>query len=134
MVFSCEGYILRCNITFHFYSFILYFQLCFNLGTQEDLAFEKTTLANIDPNHAAQKHYMWAHVLIGFLFFPISILIMKRFSVDLQFSEYDKLGNKTLMISKIPRKACHKKDDITKYFKVGILQYFFCVPCNVRTI
>ena len=105
----------------------------FHKGTQEDLAFEKTTLANIDPTHTAQKHYMWAHVLIGFMFFPLSILIMKRFSVDLKFYEYDKLGNKTLMISKIPRKACHKKDDLTNYFKVDIFkQAYYCVSSNLK--
>ena len=94
----------------------------FDLGTQEDLAFEKATLANIDPKHATQKYYMWAHVLIAFLFFAISILVMKRFMGTLNMSEYDIAGRATLMISKIPRKACHKKDDIIKYFKVHILQ------------
>ena len=63
---------------------------------------------------------MWAHVIVGFLLFPISILIMKRFSVGLEFSEYDISRNNALMITKIPRKACHKDDDITNYFKVII--------------
>ena len=97
-------------------------ELIFDLGTQEDLAFEKTTLANIDPNHTPEQHYMWVHALIAFLFFPTSILIMKRFSTALHMSEYDAVEKTTLMISKIPRKACHKKDDILNYFKVHMLQ------------
>lgn len=95
-----------------------------HIGTQEDLALEKTTLANLDPDQPPDNHYMWAHVFVGFLFFPISILVMKHFSVNLKFTEYDVNENKTLMINKIPRKACHKQDDITTYFKV-IIYYLF---------
>ena len=91
-------------------------------GSQGTLGFEKTTLANIDPNQSPYNHYMWTHVWIGFLLFPISILIMKRFSVKLEFSEYDINKNKTIMITKIPRKACHKNEDIMNYFKVRKLK------------
>ena len=90
-------------------------------GSQGTLGFEKTTLANIDPNQPPYNHYMWTHVIVGFLFFPISILIMKRYSVELEFSEYDINRSNTLMITKIPRKACHKNDDIEKYFQVSLL-------------
>ena len=94
-------------------------------GSQGTLGFEKTTLANIDPKQSPYNHYMWAHVWVGFLLFPISILIMKRFSVKLEFSEYDMNKNNTIMITKIPRKACHKNEDIMNYFKVRkpILKY-----------
>ena len=81
-------------------SFLIY------LGAQEDLALEKTTLANLDPDQPPDNHYMWAHVFVGFLFFPISILVMKHFSVNLKFTEYDVNDNKTLMINNLTIDNC----------------------------
>ena len=91
------------------------------LGDLEDLELEKTTLANIDPMKHPYSQYVWVHVVAAFVFFPVSILVMKRFSIGLAFTEDEMEIKRTLMISKIPRKVCHQKDDLMAYFKVHSL-------------
>ena len=43
-------------------------------------SFEHTTLANLDPS----TEYLWVHLILAFLFFPVAILVMRRFSVDVR--------------------------------------------------
>ena len=44
-------------------------------------SFEHTTLVNLDPN----SDYLWAHVTFSFVFFPLAIMVMKRFSRGVKF-------------------------------------------------
>ena len=43
-------------------------------------SFEHTTLANLDPS----TEYLWVHLILAFMFFPVAILVMRRFSVDVR--------------------------------------------------
>lgn len=43
-------------------------------------SFEHTTLANLDPS----GELLWVHLCLAFLFFPVAILVMRRFSVDVR--------------------------------------------------
>ena len=44
-------------------------------------SFEHTTLANLDPS----GELLWVHLVLAFIFFPVAILVMRRFSVDVRY-------------------------------------------------
>ena len=44
-------------------------------------SFEHTTLVNL----SADSPLLWAHVCLSFFFFPLAIIVMRRFSVGVRF-------------------------------------------------
>jgi hypothetical protein len=71
--------------------------LCSFLG--DETSFGHTTLVNLE----ADKDVLWAHISLSFLLFPVAILVMRRFSVDVEFQEVGIEMRKTLMIEKVPK-------------------------------
>ncbi len=71
------------------------------LGTLQgnETDFGHTTLANLEAN----RDVLWAHITLSFLLFPVAIIVMRRFSVDVQFQEVGLEMRKTLMIEKVPK-------------------------------
>ena len=68
-------------------------------------------------NLAPRSDYLWAHIILAFLFFPLSILFMKRFSRKVGFQEASNLElSKTIMIENIPKSQCHGKATLTTFF------------------
>lgn len=74
--------------------------------------FGHTTLANLNP----QSRLMWVHVTLAFLFLPLGIFFTRRFSKKLELREVTTSVSRTLMITRVPRRACHK-DTILKHFQ-----------------
>lgn len=74
--------------------------------------FGHTTMANLDP----QSPLMWIHVTLAFLFLPLGILFTRRFSKKLDLKEVTTSASRTLMITRVPRRSCHK-DTILKHFQ-----------------
>ena len=72
----------------------------------DESSFGHTTLANLDPN----SDVLWAHITLSFLLFPVVILVMRRFSVDVQFQDVGLEMRRTLMIEKVPRAMCHQPE------------------------
>ena len=52
---------------------------------------------------------------ISFLLFPVAIIVMRRFSVNVAFVEVGVEMRKTLMIEKVPRTMC-KEIEIRRHF------------------
>ncbi|XP_050732954.1 calcium permeable stress-gated cation channel 1-like isoform X5 [Eriocheir sinensis] len=74
--------------------------------------FGHTTMANLNP----QSRLMWVHVTLAFLFLPLGILFTRRFSKKLDLKEVTTSASRTLMITRVPRRSCHK-DTILKHFQ-----------------
>nr|XP_053639034.1 calcium permeable stress-gated cation channel 1-like [Cherax quadricarinatus] len=74
--------------------------------------FGHTTLANLNP----QSRLMWVHVTLAFLFLPLGIFFTRRFSKKLELREVTTSVSRTLMITRVPRRSCHK-DTILKHFQ-----------------
>ncbi|KAK8396634.1 hypothetical protein O3P69_004961 [Scylla paramamosain] len=74
--------------------------------------FGHTTMANLNP----QSRLMWIHVTLAFLFLPLGIVFTRRFSKKLDLKEVTTSASRTLMITRVPRRACHK-DTILKHFQ-----------------
>ncbi|KAG0717494.1 CSC1-like protein 2 [Chionoecetes opilio] len=74
--------------------------------------FGHTTMANLNP----QSRLMWMHVTLAFLFLPLGILFTRRFSKKLDLKEVTTSASRTLMITRVPRRSCHK-DTILKHFQ-----------------
>ena len=72
----------------------------------DESSFGHTTLANLDPN----SDVLWAHVTLSFLLFPVVILVMRRFSVEVEFQDVGLEMRRTLMIEKVPRAMCHEPE------------------------
>ena len=77
--------------------------------------FEHTTLGNLDP----ECDYLWAHISLAFFLFPLSILIRRRFSVDLKFTQMSLEMSRTLLIENIPRNLCRSTEELQRYFEVS---------------
>lgn len=78
-------------------------------------SFEHTTLVNLDPS----SNMLWTHVALSFVFFPLAILIMRRFSVDLKFQDISLEVSRTLMVENVPKVYCtdeHKRDTLLVFF------------------
>ena len=95
---------------------VLYF-LCVNfLGTLQGNAtdFEHTTLGNLNPD----SNFLWAHISLAFILFPLSILFMRKFSVDLRFTQLSLEMSRTLLIENIPKNLCRSTEELKRYFEV----------------
>eukprot|EP00095_Tigriopus_kingsejongensis_P008456 snap_masked-scaffold18_size714446-processed-gene-1.9 protein:Tk08456 transcript:snap_masked-scaffold18_size714446-processed-gene-1.9-mRNA-1 annotation:"hypothetical protein L798_12217" len=77
----------------------------------DETSFEHTTLVNLDPS----SDLLWVHVVFSFIFFPLAIVIMRKFSVDVAFQDVSLEISRTLMIDKVPRYLC-QGDEITRHF------------------
>jgi len=60
---------------------------------------------------------LWIHIIMAFSFFPLAILIMRRFSIDLHFQDVSLEINKTLMIDNVPREVCRNDADLRRHFE-----------------
>ena len=78
----------------------------------DESSFGHTTLANL----SATTDTLWAHITLSFLLFPVAILVMRRFSIDVKFQEIGLEMRKTLMIEKIPKYMC-KEEEIRRHFQ-----------------
>jgi len=76
-----------------------------------DVDFGHTTLANLDPDSS----YLYVHITIAFLLFPIAIFIMRRFSESLGFRDTSLEISHTLQVENIPRERC-KEDLLRQHF------------------
>ncbi|XP_065225724.1 calcium permeable stress-gated cation channel 1 [Planococcus citri] len=82
-----------------------------------DSAFGHTTVSNLDP----QSDWLWVHVTIAILYLPLSIAIMRRFSVKLRLEIIDSVS-RTLMITDIPRRNCDV-NDLARHFREAYPEY-----------
>jgi len=76
--------------------------------------FGHTTISNIP----GTSDVLWVHIIIGVLFMPLGIFIMRRFSVSLrmEYEEENSVSSRTLMLDGIPQDYC-KKDYIIRHFQ-----------------
>ena len=65
-------------------------------GTQ----FGHTTLANLSPNQPEDQIYLWVHVIVAFIMFPIAIFLMRVFSTNLKMTDTDLKITRTLAIGR----------------------------------
>ncbi|CAL4071629.1 unnamed protein product, partial [Meganyctiphanes norvegica] len=79
-------------------------------GGEKD--FGHTTLANLDP----KSNLIWLHVTLAFLFLPVGIVFTRRFSKNLEVCERTSSVSRTLMITHVPRRSCHK-DTLLRHFQ-----------------
>jgi len=77
-------------------------------------SFGHTTISNLPGNHSV----LWVHILVGILFMPLGIYIMRKFSVSLRIEVLtsEEVSSRTLMLDGLPREYC-KKDDIIRHFQ-----------------
>ena len=68
-----------------------------NYGNKSD--FGHTTIINLDVGSS----YLYVHTVLAFILFPVSILLMKKFSVDLNFKDAGLALSRTLLIRNIPQ-------------------------------
>ena len=80
--------------------------------------FEHTTLGNLDPGAYPDSAYLWAHISLSFFLFPLSILFMRRFSVDLRFTQMSLEMSRTLLVEKIPKNLCRSIEELQRYVEV----------------
>jgi len=69
------------------------------------LDFGHTTLANL----SAESNYLYVHIIMAFTLFPISIFIMRRFSIGLDFRDASLEITRTIQIENIPHQLCSEK-------------------------
>ena len=63
--------------------------------------FGHTTLANLSPSQPGDAVYLWVHVFLAFIMFPVAILLMRKFSKGLKMTDTDLKITRTLAIGKI---------------------------------
>jgi len=82
-------------------------------------SFGHTTISNL----AGSSNVLWVHIVVGILFMPLGIFIMRKFSVTLRI-EFDEnsASSRTLMLDGIPRDYC-KKDYIIRHFQEAYPSY-----------
>lgn len=86
--------------------------LNFQGSLQGDVSsFEHTTLVNLAPD----SEFLWVHVILSFVFFPLAIVVMRKFSVDVGFQDVSLEISRTLMIEKVPRYLC-KREELERHF------------------
>ena len=90
--------------------------MCYFIGSirSNKNDFERTTLANLGPDNAM----LWVHIGVSFFSFPLSILMMRRFSANLNFVKTSIEISKTLMVENIDRKILGSQDALREYFMV----------------
>ena len=105
-----------------FADYILVFTIIVFLGSLAGNVtdFEHTTLGNLDPNDPKTSPYLWAHISLAFFFFPLSILFMRRFSINLKFTHLSLEMSRTILIDKIPKYLCQSKEELQRYIQVKI--------------
>ncbi|RXG55260.1 CSC1-like protein 1 [Armadillidium vulgare] len=83
-------------------------------GTLEggEKEFGHTTLSNLDPS----SYFMWVHVTLAFIFLPLGIGFTRRFSRMLEVRALTTSVSRTLMITRVPRRSCHK-DTLLRHFQ-----------------
>jgi len=64
--------------------------------------FGHTTLSNLDP----ESPFLWVHITIAFLLFPVAIYMMRKFSKDLKFRDPGLELTRTLCVENIPEHMC----------------------------
>jgi len=75
-------------------------------------SFGHTTISNLPSNHSV----LWVHIIVGILFMPLGIFIMRKFSVSLRIEDNDDVCSRTLMLDGIPKTYC-QKDYIIRHFQ-----------------
>jgi len=68
--------------------------------------FGHTTMANVDPMNKKEKNYLWIHIILSFLLFPLAIFLMRRFSIGLRMQDTSLGITRTVAIENIPHKLC----------------------------
>ena len=80
-------------------------------GKFNQTEFNRTTIANLEPS----SPFLYVHIILAFLLYPISIILMKKFSVDLKLKDSGLVLSRTLLIRNIPR-AFATEELIRKHF------------------
>jgi len=75
--------------------------------------------------------WLWVHVTIAMLYFPLTICIMRRFSVNLKLEENGECWSRTLMITNIPRRNSDI-NDMDRHFKSVFLSLFDFFDINAN--
>eukprot|EP00092_Neocalanus_flemingeri_P037163 GFUD01040453.1.p1 GENE.GFUD01040453.1~~GFUD01040453.1.p1 ORF type:complete len:810 (+),score=66.89 GFUD01040453.1:227-2656(+) len=79
----------------------------------DETSFGHTTISNL----TGTSNVLWVHIVVGILFMPLGIFIMRKFSVTLRIEfEDNSVSSRTLMLDGIPRDYC-KKDYIIRHFQ-----------------
>ena len=76
--------------------------------------FGSFSMLNLNP----ESNYLWAHISVGFMLFPFSILIMRRFSQNVQFTQFGLEMNRTVLVENVPKSCCHGVEKIQRYIGV----------------
>lgn len=63
-----------------------------------------------------RSRLMWVHVTLAFLFLPLGIFFTRRFSKKLQLREVTTSASRTVMVTRVPRRSCHK-DTMLRHFQ-----------------
>ena len=79
--------------------------------------FGSYSMLNLNP----ESNYLWAHISVGFLLFPLSILIMRRFSQNIQFTQLGLEINRTVLVENVPKSCCHGVEKIQRYIRVCVI-------------
>ena len=101
-------------------------------------SFGHTTISNLPGNHSV----LWVHILVGILFMPLGIFIMRRFSVSLRIEVLDseEVSSRTLMLDGLPQEYC-SKNYIIRHFQEAYptleiddvqIAYFVSKLCNLN--
>ena len=100
--------------------------------------FGSFSVMNLNP----ESNYLWAHISVGFILFPLSILIMRRFSQNIQFTQLGLEINRTVLVENVPKSCCHGVEKIQRYIRVcvimiivkiisGLYLYNYVFPLNM---
>ena len=79
--------------------------------------FGSFSMLNLNP----ESNYLWAHISVGFMLFPLSILIMRRFSQNVQFTQFGLEMNRTVLVENVPKSCCHGVEKIQRYIGVCVI-------------
>ena len=79
--------------------------------------FGSFSVMNLNP----ESNYLWAHISVGFIPFPFSILIMRRFSQNIQFTQMGLEINRTVLVENVPKLCCHGVEKIQRYIGVCVI-------------
>ena len=85
--------------------------------TGNSTEFGSFSVMNLSP----ESNYLWAHISVGFILFPLSILIMRRFSQNIQFTQMGLEINRTVLVENVPKSCCHGVEKIQRYIGVSVI-------------
>ncbi|XP_076068118.1 transmembrane protein 63 isoform X3 [Oratosquilla oratoria] len=83
-----------------------------DLEGSDQKQFGHTTLSNLRPS----SPFMWIHVTLAIFFLPLGIFFTRRFSKKLEVQQEETSVSKTIMITHVPRRSCHK-DTMLRHFQ-----------------